>query len=103
MLVKIIDCNIINKICTLKEKNCLNNKANGKRIQINNDLITTIIGGLSDSPELLAQINFKVLYFHCHQLIPFFLPKCNTNYAKNQHLYRTMNIDNKDPPAPLYY
>jgi len=74
-----------------------------RRLEANLIFLRRLIDGLVDSSELLAQINFKVPSFHSRQLTIFSLPKCNTNYAKNQPLYRMMSIANKDPTALLYY
>jgi hypothetical protein len=74
-----------------------------RRLEANLIFLRRLIDGHVDSPELLAQINFKVPSFHSRQLIIFSLPKFNTNYAKNRPLYRMMSIANKDPSALLYY
>lgn len=61
----------------------LNTLAN-RRLEANLTFLRHFNDGFVDSPELLARINFKVQSFVVHRMYLFSIPKCNTNYAKNQ-------------------
>jgi len=72
-----------------------------RRLETNLTFLKRLIDGLIESSELFTQINFKVPSFYAHHTFPFSIPKCNTNYAKNQPLNRMMSIANKDQSALL--